>query len=86
MLTGWDKLHGYGLIGIKATSPAGNAQGGDFAPQALIACPTGSVHVSYSLNSLKGVIWGLYRGLLQGLLRGILGVWTIAHVDLSRQA
>ena len=36
-----------------------------------------------SLNSLKGVPWGLYRGVLQGLLRRILGVFTIAHVRVQ---
>ena len=42
--------------------------------------PALPLHMSHSLNSLKGVIWGvIYRGLLQGLLRGILGVETMAH-------
>ena len=31
-------------------------------------------YVSHSLNSLKGVIRGLYRGVVYGLLKGILGV------------
>ena len=33
-----------------------------------------SQHMSYSLNSLKGLYGGLNRELLKGLLRGILVV------------
>ena len=43
----------------------------------LLICPAklsrlkvGSSHLSYSLNSLKGGIKGLYRGVLQGISKG----------------
>ena len=40
--------------------------------------------MSYSLNSFEGESYkGLYTGLAQGLLRGILGVSTIAHMQVG---
>ena len=38
--------------------------------------------MSYSLNSLKGLLRGLYRGRLYGLFRGLLGAQIMAHIDL----
>ena len=45
----------------------------------------GHEHMSYSLNSLKGLhlYRGLCRGLLLGVLGGILGVEPMAHMSLQ---
>ena len=34
---------------------------------------------SYSVNSLNGVLCGIFQVVFSGLLRGILGVKTLAH-------
>ena len=48
---------------------------GGFVPNLLTFCSLITLqHMSYSLNSLKGLKRGVYRGLLEGLFRGILGV------------
>ena len=39
-------------------------------------------YMSYNLNSLKGVIWGIIYGTTIEVIRGILGVETIAHIML----
>ena len=38
--------------------------------------------MSYSLKLLKV---GFYRGVVSGLLRGILGIRTIAHIELQKK-
>ena len=40
-------------------------------------------HMSYSLNSLKVFICGLYRDPIIGVIRGLPGVQTVAHVGVK---